>query len=372
MEQLNNPFMLIAVILMASSFVLSAILTAIISQVARMTGFVAHPKKDRFSSRVVPLGGGIAIFWTIALVIFAGCVIIKFVLPQGPEWLGPEILVHARGFVDKMPEITFVIILVSILHVIGLWDDLRGLGPWSKLVFQFIIAALAASMADIRLEFFIENRFLTAVLSAVWIVMIINAFNFLDNMDGLGAGIALIVSAVFFYAASSNGQVFISAMGLIFIGSLLGFLLFNFPPAKIFMGDSGSLVIGFFVALLSIKTTYFVEEIGQGIYAVFMPLIVLAVPLYDFGSVILLRLSQGKSPFVGDTQHFSHRLKRMGLTDRQVAITLYLATATTSLSAIFLYQVDFAGAILIFVQTIMILILIATLEFSQRHNTLGH
>jgi UDP-GlcNAc:undecaprenyl-phosphate GlcNAc-1-phosphate transferase len=143
---------------------------------------------------------------------------------------------------------------------------------------------------------------------------------------------------------------------------LLGFLVFNFPPAKIFMGDCGSMVVGFFVALLTLRTTYYNPEAGTALYSIFMPAIVMAVPLYDFISVTFLRLKQGKSPFVGDTQHFSHRLKRRGLSDRQVALTLYLATLCTGLGAILLQQADLIGAVLIAAQTVMILVFIAILE----------
>jgi UDP-GlcNAc:undecaprenyl-phosphate GlcNAc-1-phosphate transferase len=153
-------------------------------------------------------------------------------------------------------------------------------------------------------------------------------------------------------------------MALVFVGSLGGFLVFNFPPAKIFMGDSGSLVVGFFVALLTLRTTYYHQGQGGGLYAVFMPLVVMAVPLYDFISVTFLRLRQGKSPFVGDTQHFSHRLKRRGLTDTQTTLTLYLATVCTCVGAILLKDVGLAGAILVFAQTVMILAIIAILEMT--------
>jgi UDP-GlcNAc:undecaprenyl-phosphate GlcNAc-1-phosphate transferase len=193
-------------------------------------------------------------------------------------------------------------------------------------------------------------------------VLIINAFNFLDNMDGASAGIATIVSSILFAAAAFSGQVFVGGLALVFIGTLAGFLVFNFPPAKIFMGDAGSLVVGFFVALLSLRTTYYHEAQSGQWYPVFMPLIVMAVPLYDFLSVTLLRISQGKSPLVGDTQHFSHRLKRHGLTDTQTALMLYLATLCTGLGATFLYQVDLTGTILIFAQTILVLSIIAVFE----------
>jgi len=126
-------------------------------------------------------------------------------------------------------------------------------------------------------------------------------------------------------------------------------------------------VVGFFVALLTLRTDYYQGQVGQR-YLVLMPLLVMAVPLYDFISVTLLRISQGKSPFVGDTQHFSHRLKRHGLTDTQTILTLYLATLCTGLGATFLYQVNLAGAILIFIQTVMVLSIIAILETAAKND----
>jgi len=261
-----------------------------------------------------------------------------------------------------------MLLSIFILFVLGLWDDKKPLGPFFKLAVQFAVAITAVAFAEIRVEFFIENKIITSALSAVWIVLIINAFNFLDNMDGLCAGIAVIASSILFTAAAISGQVFVGGLALVLIGTLLGFLVFNFPPAKIFMGDAGSLVVGFFVAMLTLRTTYYHEAQSGRWYPVLMPLVVMAVPLYDFISVTLLRISQGKSPFVGDTQHFSHRLKKHGLTDTQTVLTLYLATLCTGLGAIFLYQVNLAGAILILTQTFMILAIIAIFETAAKND----
>jgi len=128
------------------------------------------------------------------------------------------------------------------------------------------------------------------------------------------------------------------------------------------------MTIGFLVAICSLKTTYYHHTQNGNWYPVLMPLIVMAVPLYDFLSVTFLRICQGKSPFVGDTQHFSHRMKKRGLTDTQVVLTLYLATLCTSIGAISLYQVNLTGAILIFAQTIMILTIIAIMEASSTND----
>ncbi|MFA5239289.1 MAG: MraY family glycosyltransferase [Phycisphaerae bacterium] len=262
----------------------------------------------------------------------------------------------------KTNQLVIILICALVLFLLGLWDDKKHLGPFFKLIVQFAVATTAAAFADVRVEFFIENEIITTVLSAFWIVLIINAFNFLDNMDGASAGIAVIVSSILFIAAAESGQVFVGGLALVFTGTLLGFLVFNFPPAKIFAGDAGSLVIGFFLALLSLRTTYYHQAQADQWYPVFIPLIVMAVPLYDFISVTTLRIKQGKSPFVGDTQHFSHRLKKRGLTDTQTVLTLYTATLCTGLGATFLYQVDLAGAFLIFAQTLLVLAIIAILE----------
>lgn len=345
---------------------MSLMLTGLVKTIALRAGFVSHPAKDRFSTRTVPLGGGIAIFVTLLVFILGATAAIRFV-PGRFDSLARMANIYLADFTGKISELLIILLSALILFLLGLWDDKKPLGPFIKLSVQFAVAITAVYLGDVRVEFFIENKIITSVLSAIWIVLIINAFNFLDNMDGLSAGVAVIASSILFTAAAISGQVFVGGLALVFIGTLLGFLVFNFPPAKIFMGDAGSLVVGFFVALLTLRTTYYHEAQSGQWYPVLMPLVVMAVPLYDFISVTLLRISRGKSPFVGDTQHFSHRLKKHGLTDTQTVLTLYLATLCTGLGATFLYQVNLAGAILILIQTIMILAIIAILETAAKN-----
>ncbi len=294
------------------------------------------------------------------------------VFPVHLNCLAQTANIELADFLAKINQLWFLFLCIFILFALGLLDDIKSLSPYSKLIVQFAVAIIAAAFADIRVELFIENKIITTAISAVWIVLIINAFNFLDNMDGACAGIAVIASSILFTAAALSGQVFVGGLAIVLIGTLLGFLLFNFPPAKIFMGDAGSLVTGFFVAMLTLRTTYYHQAQSGQWYVVFMPFLVMAVPLYDFISVTLLRLSQGKSPFIGDTQHFSHRLKRHGLTDTQTVLTLYLATLCTGLGATFLYQVSLAGVILIFTQTIMVLAIIAILESTSKDDKTGN
>ncbi|MBL7186406.1 MAG: undecaprenyl/decaprenyl-phosphate alpha-N-acetylglucosaminyl 1-phosphate transferase [Phycisphaerae bacterium] len=360
----------LAIALLTGSFAISAALTAFVKKMAVRADFVCRPAADRYqpdTQRIVPLGGGIAISTTLVIIITAAMAFVKCLVAPGHfGWIAERAKVDPADFLARIDELAIILLSIVALFVVGLWDDKKHLGPFFKLAAQFAVAIVAAAFAEIRVELFIENTIISSVLSAVWIVLIINSFNFLDNMDGASAGIAAIVSSILFAAAAFSGQVFVGGLALVFIGTLAGFLVFNFPPAKIFMGDAGSLVVGFFVALLSLRTTYYHEAQSGQWYPVFMPLIVMAVPLYDFLSVTLLRISQGKSPLVGDTQHFSHRLKRHGLTDTQTALMLYLATLCTGLGATFLYQVDLIGTILIFAQTILVLSIIAVFEITSK------
>jgi len=208
---------------------------------------------------------------------------------------------------------------------------------------------------------------MSVAVTVLWFAAITNAFNFLDNMDGLSAGVATICAALLLACALLSGQWFVAGVLALLIGALLGFLAFNFPPASIFMGDGGSLVIGFLLAFGSVRVTYTDLDTpaatSGGWWAVLTPLVVLAIPLYDLTSVTLIRLSQGRSPFVGDTQHFSHRLVQRGLTRSAAVIVIYAGTLAAGLGGVLLTQVTHAWqAGLIAAQTAVILIMLALLE----------
>jgi UDP-GlcNAc:undecaprenyl-phosphate GlcNAc-1-phosphate transferase len=357
-----------AIILLVASLAVCAFLTWFVRVISQRIGFVARPTEDRYHRSVIALGGGIAIVTTILIFLIGGFLTAKFIIGQGLlKGLEPTVMVYDTNFLGKSGQLIVMLICITVLFVTGLIDDIKRLGPFTKLVIQFAVALAAASLADIRVAMFIHNKIITTILSAFWIVLVINILNFLDNMDGAAAGIAVIVAAILFTAAAISGQVFVGALAILFIGTLLGFLIFNFPPAKIFMGDAGSLPLGFLLAVLTLRTTYYHETQSGPWYPVLIPLISMAVPLYDFLSVTFLRIRQGKSPFVGDTQHFSHRLRKLGLTDTQTVLTLYLATLCTGIGAIFLYQVNLAGAVLIFLQMVLVLAIIAILETTAKN-----
>jgi len=250
----------------------------------------------------------------------------------------------------------------AVLHVLGVIDDRKHLGPWVKLIVQIIVAVGVVLFCNVRIMTFI-GPVGSIIISVAWIVGITNSFNFLDNMDGLAAGVAIICAAAILGAAASVGQLFVAAWVCLIIGAVLGFLPYNFPPASVFMGDAGSLVIGFLLAVVSSLTTYVRPDQTHILYGVFVPLLVMAVPIYDTISVMFIRIRQKRHPMIGDRSHFSHRLTKRGMTTRVTVLTIYLCTASTAIAATILPTVSGpVAAILLFVQTIFTLGVIAILE----------
>ena len=227
------------------------------------------------------------------------------------------------------------------IHLLGLWDDKKALGPIFKLIVQLLIITALVLAANLRVLTFLDQvtpggKAVSTLVTILWIAAVTNAFNFLDNMDGLSAGVASVCTTAFLIATLSIGQWFVAAGLALLLGATLGFLWHNFPPAKIFMGDGGSLLIGLVLGVLTVRTTYLTPGTRweSHWYSVFAPVIVLALPLYDLVVVSIIRLMRGKSPFVGDTNHFSHRLVNRGMSRRTAVLCLYLVSAATSIAAI--------------------------------------
>ncbi len=353
----------IALAAVAGSFVLSVLLTWGVRGWARRRGFVDRPGGHKRHAQSVALGGGIAIFLSVALPVLAGVLLARFLATGAalPDWLPPFLAPHLSGIAEKLPLLLAILAGALILHVVGLVDDIRALGPWSKLAVELPVALTLTAGCGIRAAEALGPA-LSIAVTTFWIVLIVNAFNFLDNMDGLSAGVAAIAAAIFACSATLSGQIFVPTLAWVLVGALLGFLWFNFSPASVFMGDAGSMVVGYLLAVLTILTTYYDPGQGYRPVGVLVPLVVLAVPLYDVASVVAHRLKAGESPFRGDQRHFSHRLVNRGMSTRSAVLTIYLATAATSASALLLPRADWPTAGLIFAQCLCIVLIIAILE----------
>jgi UDP-GlcNAc:undecaprenyl-phosphate GlcNAc-1-phosphate transferase len=319
----------------------------------------------------IPLGGGLAIAGAVVLAFaFGQSVLILLNSPARPFELPGWISIHAAGIMERSPGLWTILGAGFVLMLLGLVDDLYGLNWLIRLAVQVAVASFVVWWNDWRLTAFIPWPAVTYAITVVWIVTLINSFNMLDNMDGLSAGVATIAAAALATIVliapdpENNGpQLFVAGFLLVLIGAMLGFLWHNRPPAKLFMGDAGSYFIGFCLAVATIQATYTGYHGGTP-HAVLAPLFIMAVPLYDISSVIFIRLSEGRSPFQADRRHFSHRLVELGFSRTQSVWIIYLVTATTSLAALVLHQVNAIGAIELSLLVACLLAVVAILEQS--------
>ena len=332
-------------------------------------GVAGHVKE----LRRVPNIGGVAVFWAVAGPLAAGLAAVAFAPDALAERL-PGLSTHLERVASARGDWLVILAGAFAIHVLGLVDDRRALGAWPKLLLQVAIALGTTLFSDVRL---LQN-FLAAypggeaasiALTVAWIIVVVNAVNFIDNMDGLAGGIALIAALAFMVATILTAQWFVASALALLAGALGGFLVFNVAPARIFMGDGGSLFIGYMLATLAARTVYIDTDhagyaLGSAWYGVFMPIIVLAIPLYDGVYVTLWRISRGKSPFIGGHEHISHRLVELGLSKRRAVGVLWLLTGVTAMSAIGLGLLRPWQAALVGLQLLGIFAVMAVLETS--------
>ncbi|MBW2041250.1 MAG: glycosyl transferase [Deltaproteobacteria bacterium] len=311
--------------LFAAAFFICLVLTPLVRKAALAKGWVAQPSEERWHKKPTALLGGIAIY--------AGISIPLFVLSDFYS-----IFSHMdRTAVVKLPASPEAAVWLGItgLFLLGLLDDFIKIKPHTKLMGQIVVASFIAFLG-FRLHWFVSLT-LDTLVTIVWIVGITNAFNLLDNMDGLCAGVGLVAAlilAVLFF--DHSGPLFF--MTLVLAGSLAAFLVYNFNPASIFMGDSGSLSIGFFLSMLAMLYTQ--NGTGNRISAYAVPVMVLMVPVLDTTLVTLIRILSGRKASVGGRDHTSHRLVLMGLSERGAALFLYGIGAVSGLSAVFVDRSD--------------------------------
>ncbi len=341
-------------------FLASYLIVRILKNLALQIGLVDQPdQKRKTHKKPIPLLGGVGMYlaFTFTIVIHLAA-IYKF---KALLFLPQIILTQLMGIASIMPQLIAILGTTFLLVVLGTIDDIRPIKAKTKLIFQFIMAVIVF-LSGIRITFFTNNIILSAILTVLWIIAITNAFNLMDNMDGLSCGTAFISAFIFFLVSSITGQFFVSSILACFGGVLLGFLIFNFHPARIFMGDAGSMFIGYTLALLTIINTYYRPETALTLTPVIMPLIILAIPIFDMVSVIFIRLKSGVSIFTADNNHISHRMTALGMSHKQAVLFIYLVNFCIGLSALLLGSLTKWGCFLVLLQALCILSIIIFLE----------
>jgi UDP-GlcNAc:undecaprenyl-phosphate/decaprenyl-phosphate GlcNAc-1-phosphate transferase len=357
-------FIAVALLLGGASFGLCALLCALARRWALSFGFMDRPGGHKGHKAPVPLGGGVAIWLTTVTMLGLGLLAV-YVL--GPAALPHAIARHVSGMASRMGELLVLFTLATVIMAMGLLDD-RLILDWRPRLAIQIGCALVLAAVGIRVTLFgpFVHPVLGAVVTVFWIVGLTNAFNMLDNMDGLAASVGLVAAILFCGAQVAVGSLFVPAVLVVVAGALLGFLVHNHAPARLYMGDAGSNFLGFLLGALTVAGTFTRDQRGGSYspYGVLAPLLVMAVPLYDMASVIIIRLREGRSPFVGDRRHFSHRLVERGLSPSQAVLTIDLVTLAGGLGALLLHRLDAVGAFVVMLQTCCLLGVVAILELS--------
>lgn len=256
----------------------------------------------------------------------------------------------------------------AIIAVMGVIDDCKNLPAKLKFVIQIIAALVVVFAGDIKIDVFTNPNFLSdnpywvlpewlsVTLTVIWIVFITNAVNFIDGLDGLAAGVSAIMSISLVFISIRVGEYSIAILGIALMGSCFGFLPFNFNPAKIFMGDTGSTFLGFMLATLSIQGVFK----SYAVISFAVPLLILGLPLFDALFAMIRRILRGQSPMTADRGHLHHRLVDMGFSQKQTVFILYAISGVLGITAVLLAESGVLRALLLVI-CVLILLLIGSM-----------
>lgn len=288
------------------------------------TGLVDDPGHRKIHDRPIPLAGGLAVLTGLLLPVLAGALFLLWRQPAPAPHNNPLFLL-GHGLNRRALELAAILVGAVAIVLIGWLDDKHELGAGKKFAGQFLVAALVAA-CGVRVTLFVPSALFSYAITILWILTVINALNFMDNMNGLCAGIGAVGAWYFGLMAARHGQYLVALIAFLTCGALVGFLPWNFPRARAFLGDSGSHLTGYLLAVVAILP-HFYTQFHPHRWAALSPLLVLAVPLLDLAWVVVLRWRLGQPFYVGDTNHFSHRLVRSGFTRTQAVVMIWALSA---------------------------------------------
>lgn len=261
--------------------------------------------------------------------------------------IGVFVATYSTVFIeDKNIGLASTVLIPAVaMAVMGLVDDLRGLPPWPRLIAQSAVAVIVAGILIATDTIGTPSHIflIDAAITTLWVVGVCNSINFFDNLDGGAAGTVVVISAFTFLIAFDRGQLMISALSIVTAGATAGFLIWNRPPAKIYMGDAGALFLGIIIAVLTIRLNPDIHPMWKSLA---IPLFLMAVPLLDTSVAVTSRLQRNISPFTGGRDHLSHRLMRKGLERRTAAISLWILAALYGASAYLTYKTQWTPLII--------------------------
>lgn len=351
------------------TFVIAFALIPLVRFLALRANFVDSPGEGKIHEQPVAYGGGIAVGVSSMAVVLILMQIAYFVACGKMDGIVPEgAAAFAGGAVSRMNILIPFMTLCAFVLLCGLIDDKIALKPGEKLGLQSVAAVLFTIFVD-RITLFVEP---TGIMSAfsyaitvLWILLITNAFNLLDHLDAICAGVSLVVCVTLFTIALLTGQIFLAALTAPLAGAILAFIPWNVTPAKMFLGDAGSQFIGFYLAGVSVLFKFY--EQGREVHAIVAPLVLFAVPVFDTMVVVIWRKLIGKPVFSRDLNHIAHRLVGMGLSKQQTALIVFGIALCCGISAVLLFFVSWHGAILIFAEVLIMLLIILMIQIGGKN-----
>jgi UDP-GlcNAc:undecaprenyl-phosphate/decaprenyl-phosphate GlcNAc-1-phosphate transferase len=290
---------------------------------------VDDPGHRKIHDQPIPLAGGFAVLAGILLPLFAGVIFLEFGIVKISS---ANLIVH--GIDRRAIELAVLALGAIAITLLGWLDDKHELKALPKFIGQILIA-IAVAAACKRVTLFVHSEIFSYAITVLWLLTVINAFNFMDNMNGLCAGIGAIGAWKFAVYSGVQGEYLVALVALLACGALLGFLPYNFPNARAFLGDAGSHLVGYLLAVLAILPHFYTKQNPHPL-AVLTPLFVLAIPLLDLAQVVFFRTMNGEPFWIGDTNHLSHRLVRAGLSRTRAVLILWLSAALIGLVGFFL------------------------------------
>lgn len=362
---MDNKWIILCLLIFAVGFSVSALITPLIGRLAVRLDIMDRPKSaaHKLHARATPLLGGAAVFLS-----WGGCAIVGFLLVHTGliRRFLPDADAVIAGAGTVSVRFLWLIVSAGAATAIGLADDCRAMKAGRKFLLQFLVALLAVQAAGLRLTLFIENPWISGGISVFWFMLVMNAVNFFDNMDGLAAGTAAIAFVFFSLTSGWQGQYFIAALSALSAGAAGGFWIYNRNPARIFLGDAGSHLLGFLLAAVSVSVIYYNPLAGSNPLAVLLPLFILALPLFDTLAVVVIRTRNRKPFWIGDHNHISHRFVRMGMSPKQAVFCVHLLSIVTALSVWPLLWADGGTGWILLAQAAMLLMLISFLQLHVR------
>ena len=291
-------------------------------------GLMDAPGYRKIHDSPVPLAGGLAVITGLAIpILFVFlCVCLGSI---------PESIAHivSYGLSNRGWQLAAILVGSIAMLALGMLDDSRDLLPKWKLLGQVIIA-LAVAASGIRVTMFVDSDIFSYAITVLWILTVTNSVNFQDNMNGLCPGLGIICGWFFAWHAGLEGQYLVATLAFLFSGALFGFLPFNFPKGRVFLGDGGSHVVGFVLSVLAVLPDFYSDDTPYK-WLIITPLLILFIPLTDLISIIVIRCRLGQPIWVGDNNHFSHRLVRSGHPKTRAVLLLLLISAVIGALTLF-------------------------------------